>query len=105
LRDYHGRHRGRERGFHQKNTGPYGLRFKPGRIGPNDSHCRAYGSDASIPRRYPPRRIRLRFREPGARPIQSVTVNGEPWSHFNGEWVDLPGDTGVATLIVRFGSV
>jgi hypothetical protein len=51
------------------------------------------------PRRNSPRDIRLRFREPQQRRLAAVTVNGEPWKEFGGEWVRLPGDIG--TVVVR----
>ena len=54
------------------------------------------------PRRNPPESVRLRFREPGGRPLASVTVNGKPWTGFGGEWVQLPGDCGAATVVARF---
>jgi len=50
------------------------------------------------PRRNPPQEIRLRFRAPGERPIASVTVNGQPWPQFRGDWVQLPGAVGRATV-------
>ena len=53
------------------------------------------------PRRNPPKEIRLRFRHPQARPLASVTMNGRPWRRFNGEWVTLPGDSGVVEVIAR----
>ena len=54
------------------------------------------------PTRNPPKQIRLRFREPNGRPLKSVDVNGKPWQKFNGEWVELPGNIGQATLVARF---
>ncbi len=54
------------------------------------------------PRRNPPKAIRLRFREPGGRLLASVEVNGKPWKHFKGEWVQLPGDIGAATVVARY---
>jgi hypothetical protein len=56
------------------------------------------------PKRNPPKQIRLRFREPNERPLTSVTVNGKPWKQFKGEWVELPGDIGSATIMARFGA-
>lgn len=55
------------------------------------------------PRRNPPAAIRLRFREPNGRLLKHVTVNGKAWKDFEGEWVQLPGDIGKATVIARFG--
>jgi hypothetical protein len=54
------------------------------------------------PRRNPPKAIRLRFREPGGRLLTSVEVNGKPWKQFKGEWVQLPGDIGAATVVVSY---
>jgi hypothetical protein len=54
------------------------------------------------PRRNPPKAIRLRFREPGGRSLSSVEVNGKPWRQFKGEWVQLPGDVGAATVVARY---
>jgi hypothetical protein len=56
------------------------------------------------PTRNPPQKIRLRFREPGGRALNSVEVNGKPWKEFDGEWVTLPGNIGQATLVARFSS-
>jgi hypothetical protein len=46
----------------------------------------------------------LRFREPGGRLLSSVRVNGKPWRQFKGEWVELPGKVGAATVVVRYSS-
>jgi hypothetical protein len=54
------------------------------------------------PQRNPPKAIRLRFREPGGRPLATVAVNGKPWKQFKGEWVELPGDIGEATVMARY---
>jgi len=54
------------------------------------------------PTRNPPKHIRLRFREPNARVLLSVTVNGKPWLKFQGEWVELPGSIGSVTVQARF---
>lgn len=54
------------------------------------------------PRRNPPRRLRLRVREPHERPLAWVTVNGKPWKDVEGEWVNLPGDIGAATVVARW---
>ena len=56
------------------------------------------------PRRNPPKAIRLRFREPGGRSLAAVEVNGKPWREFKGEWVQLPGDVGAATVVARYSS-
>jgi len=54
------------------------------------------------PTRNPPKQIRLRFREPNERPLAAVTVNGKLWKKFKGEWVELPGNVGSATIIATF---
>lgn len=54
------------------------------------------------PTRNPPKQIRLRFREPNGRLLKSVNVNGKPWKKFKGEWVELPGNIGKATLVAKF---
>jgi hypothetical protein len=56
------------------------------------------------PRRNPPKEVRLRFREPSARPLSAVEVNGKPWKKFKGEWVQLPGDIGAANVVARYSS-
>ena len=40
--------------------------------------------------------------EPGGRRLASVEVNGKPWKQFGGEWVQLPGDIGSATVVARY---
>ena len=54
------------------------------------------------PRRNPPKEIRLRFRTPNQHPLTSVTVNGKPSKKFKGEWVQLPGNIGSATVEVKY---
>ena len=54
------------------------------------------------PRRNPPKALQLRFREPGGRALSAVTVNGKSWKKFKGEWVQLPGDIGTATVVARY---
>ena len=54
------------------------------------------------PTRNPPKQVRLRFREPSGRSLKSVDVNGKPWQKFSGEWVELPGNIGQATLVAKF---
>jgi hypothetical protein len=56
------------------------------------------------PHRNPPKAIRLRFREPSERSLSSVEVNGKPWKQFKGEWVQLPGDIGAATVVASYSS-
>ena len=47
--------------------------------------------DVVPPKRAPPAIIKLRLRHPDSRPLQSVTVNGLPWSDFDPrqEWILL----------------
>ena len=54
------------------------------------------------PRRNPPKELRLRFRDPRQRPLASVTLNGKPWRQFKGDWVQLPGNLGSATVVARY---
>jgi hypothetical protein len=56
----------------------------------------------SGPTRNPPEQIRLRFRTPGQRPLQAVTVNGKVWKKTQGDWVLLPGNVGEAEVVARF---
>lgn len=66
------------------------------------SEANRIGAEVSGPRRNPPRELRLRFREPQARPIHSVTVNGKEWKQFSGEWVTLPGEIGNASVKAEY---
>jgi hypothetical protein len=52
------------------------------------------------PVRTPPARIRLRFRLPDGKHIDTCTVDGRRWTDFEGEWVILPGDIRDATVRV-----
>jgi hypothetical protein len=54
------------------------------------------------PSRNPPGAIGLRFREPDGRLLSSVEVNGKPWKKFKGEWVQLPGEIGSATVVAHY---
>jgi hypothetical protein len=65
--------------------------------GDNEIACQFDG-----PTRNPPKEIRLRFREPNGRMLTRVTVNGQPWKKFQDEWITLPGNLGVATIVARF---
>jgi hypothetical protein len=49
-----------------------------------------------------PKTIKVRFREPGERPIITASVNGKRWTQFRGEWVTLPGTIGKADIVVRY---
>jgi len=74
--------------------GPAGVLYTGGR---DEITARLRG-----PQRNPPGEIRLRFRAPGQLPPASVSVNGQPWKKFKGEWVQLPGDIGAATVVARY---
>ena len=54
------------------------------------------------PTRNPPREIRLRFRAPGAKPLKSVTVNGQSWKKRDADWVILPGNIGTASIVASY---
>ncbi len=52
-----------------------------------------------------PAALRVRFRHPEGKPIDSVTVNGEPWPHFDRgkEWVEIPMPNQPRyTIVVRY---
>jgi hypothetical protein len=55
-----------------------------------------------LPRRNPPKQIRLRFRTPGQQPIRSVILNGKTWSNFHDDWVELPPNIGAATVSASY---
>lgn len=42
-----------------------------------------------LPRRNRPKTVRLRFRTPEEQPLRSVLVNGQPWTRFQNDWVEL----------------
>ncbi len=50
-----------------------------------------------MPKRHAPKRLVVRFRHPEARPMRSVTVNGQAWAGFDvqNEWVmiEKPGES------------
>jgi hypothetical protein len=56
-----------------------------------DSHAGSGSLTASVemPKRLPTKRLIVRFRHPEAKPMQSVTVNGQSWTGFDvqKEWV------------------
>lgn len=54
------------------------------------------------PQRNPPKTLQVRFRDPQARPIRAVMVDGQPWRQFTDDWVELPGNIGKATVEARF---
>ncbi len=57
-----------------------------------------------MPARHPPESVVLRFRHPRALPIQSVTVNGSDWKHFNKEQetIELKGLAGTVAVTARY---
>ncbi len=57
-----------------------------------------------LPARTPPDEVRVRFRHPTGATIESVTVDGRPWTHFDrgAEVVNLHGLTGTVSLEVRY---
>jgi hypothetical protein len=57
-----------------------------------------------LPSRQPLQTVRLRFRHPQAAPIQRVTVNHQPWTHFNPdkEWIELKGLTGSVAVTAHY---
>lgn len=57
-----------------------------------------------MPSRRPAKSVFLRLRHPKALPIQSVTVNGEPWTDFNSEKeiVTLPRSTGKVVVVASY---
>jgi len=57
------------------------------------------------PERNSPKNIYLRLRHPGAKAIQSVTLNGKPYDRFDAarEWIVLPGTVqGAQEVIARY---
>lgn len=54
------------------------------------------------PKRNPPKKIHLRFRDSHERPLRSVTVNGKRWKNFKADWVELPGDIGTVTMRAQY---
>jgi hypothetical protein len=70
------------------------------------SHLASGTIEAKIsePTRQPAGKVKVRFRAPEDRKMQSVTVNGEEWTDFDaaGEWVTLPGSLKAATVEVHY---
>ena len=62
----------------------------------------AITAEVEAPMRNLPQNLRLRFRTPTAQPLRSVTVDGKDWTHFSGEWVDLPPSLGKATVVGKY---
>jgi hypothetical protein len=57
-----------------------------------------------IPARKPPQKVMLRFRHPQAKPIKSVTLNGQDWREFNAakEEILVKGVLGKATVVANY---
>ena len=57
-----------------------------------------------LPSRTPPQAVLLRFRHPQAKPIQSVTLNGQAWSEFSKdqEVIRVTGVQGRATVTASY---
>jgi hypothetical protein len=57
-----------------------------------------------LPSRKAPKEVVLRFRHPKSAPIQSVTVNGKPWTEFNKdkEAITLEGLTGQVAVTAQY---
>ncbi len=57
-----------------------------------------------MPCRKPPQTVMLRFRHPQAKPIKSVTLNGQDWPEFNRdkEVILVKGVQGKATIIANY---
>jgi hypothetical protein len=51
------------------------------------------------PTRNRPKALRLRFRHPDGKLLESVTVNGKPWKRLKDDWVLLPADLPPSTTI------
>jgi hypothetical protein len=57
-----------------------------------------------MPSRKPPQTVMLRFRHPQARPIKSVTLNGQNWQAFNTdkEVIRVTGVQGTVTIVANY---
>jgi len=57
-----------------------------------------------MPSRTPPQAVMLRFRHPQAKPIKSVTLNGQDWPEFNRdkEVIRVTGVQGKATITASY---
>jgi hypothetical protein len=62
-------------------------------------------ADVEMPRGNAPATLLIRFRHPDRQRMQSVTVNGQPWTDFDAaaEWVRIPSPRGERyTIAVRY---
>ena len=57
-----------------------------------------------MPSRTPPQAVMLRFRHPQAKPIKSVTLNGQDWPEFNRdkEVIRVTGVQGKAIITASY---
>jgi hypothetical protein len=86
------------------------LREMPTHFGPMSLEVRSHAGKRRIeacfspPERNPCQTVKLRFRHPEGRPMQSVRVNGNPWSNFDPaqEWILLPGNIGPCRVEARY---
>jgi len=61
-------------------------------------------ASVEMPMHNPPQKVLVRLRHPKAVPIQSVTVNGQPWTAFNKEKeiIELTGLTGKVVVVANY---
>jgi hypothetical protein len=72
-----------------------------------ESHARAgeIRADVRMPTTHPPAALLIRFRHPERKRMQSVTVNGQPWTDFDPatDYVRVPApDADRYAVVVRF---
>lgn len=70
----------------------------------SDANHGQISATVELPSRAPAPPLVLRFRHPKAAPIQSVTVDGQPWNQFNRaqEVIELKGLTGKVAVTARY---
>ncbi len=86
------------------------LREMPTHFGPMSLEVRSRVGKRHIEARFTPpvrnpcQNFKLRFRHPNGSPMQSVRVNGKPWSNFDPaqEWILLPGNVGPCRIEARY---
>jgi hypothetical protein len=64
--------------------------------------ARTITAEIAPPTRNAPHLIRVRFRHPDGAAIRSVLLDGEPWTRFSGETVELPPQKKPFTLEAKF---
>ena len=57
-----------------------------------------FGEGQVLDSRWQGTEILVRFRSPDEKPPLRVTVNGRRWTRVRGDWVELPGNIGKATI-------